>query len=157
MTAWVPSLYAVNVPSQPSETALLRGFRGRCHAVMACGQNRGEKQLMRDEKKFTLRLSSENAEAIARHAENLGMSINAYLTAAALERGAADDRDDRLWEQLNAMCDEQTAQFAEFRSELTEIVSAALAAEREAIAARINDGLSKFAQWAEKRWPMDLK
>lgn len=112
---------------------------------------------MRDEKKLTLRMSSENAEAIARHAENLGMSVNAYLTAAALERGAADDRDERLWEQLNAMRDEQAAQFTEFQSELTEAVSAVLAAEREASAARINDGLTKFAQWAEARWPMDRK
>jgi hypothetical protein len=112
---------------------------------------------MQDEKKFTLRVSSENAEAIARHAANLGMSINAYLTAAALERGVADDRDERLWEQLNAMRDEQNVQFAEFRSELTEAVSSVLATELNASAVRINGGLLKFQQWAEARWPTDRK
>ncbi|MBD8872461.1 hypothetical protein [Rhodanobacter sp. DHB23] len=112
---------------------------------------------MQDEKKLTLRVSSENAEAIARHAASLGMSINAYLTAAALERGAAEDRDDRLWEQLNAMRDEQNTQFVEFRAELTEAISTALAAELNASAERINGGLLKFRQWAETRWPVDQK
>jgi hypothetical protein len=112
---------------------------------------------MRDEKKFTLRVSPENAQAIAKHAANLGMSINAYLTASALERGAADDRDERLWEQLHAMRDEQNAQFVEFRSELTEAISAALATELNASAERINTGLMKFTKWAEARWPTDRK
>lgn len=112
---------------------------------------------MQDEKKLTLRVSPENAEAIARHAANLGMSINAYLTASALERGSADDWDERLLEQLHAMRDEQNAQFAEFKAELTEAISATLAAELNASAARINAGLQKFTQWAEARWPTDRK
>ncbi|NYE30627.1 uncharacterized protein (DUF1778 family) [Rhodanobacter sp. K2T2] len=112
---------------------------------------------MQDEKKLTLRVSPENAEAIARHAANLGMSINAYLTASALERGSADDRDERLLEQLHAMRDEQNAQFAEFKAELTEAISATLATELTASAARINAGLQKFTQWAEVRWPTDRK
>ena len=87
----------------------------------------------------------------------VGMSINAYLTASALERGSADDRDEQLLEQLHAMRDEQNAQFAEFKAELTEAISATLAAELNASAARINAGLQKFTQWAEARWPTDRK
>lgn len=119
---------------------------------------------MNAQKRLSIRVPLETAAIIAARAKNLGIPMQRYIAGALLERAAVDARDEQFLALAEALLEAQSTQFDELReaqirqlAEMREQLAEALHAELNASAERLNQGLNKFAAWAENRWPAPTK